>query len=70
MSRTPLLITAMMLFVASTMVQASTLEKLLRTGELQAQVIVDSEAPYYQRTPIVIAVEVATPRPHHNALDT
>ncbi|MEM8550406.1 MAG: hypothetical protein AAGF10_06410, partial [Verrucomicrobiota bacterium] len=61
MSRLPLLITAVMLFVATT-VQASTLEELLRTGELQAQVIVDSEAPFYQRAPIVVAVEVATPR--------
>ena len=62
MRRVTLLITALMLFVASTTVRASTLEELLRTGELQAQVIVDSEAPYYQRAPIVIAVEVATPR--------
>ncbi|MEM1403176.1 MAG: hypothetical protein AAGG55_07595 [Pseudomonadota bacterium] len=62
MIRLRLLITAFMLFAAGTAAQATTLEELLRAGELQAQIILDSESPYYQRAPIVIAVEVATPR--------
>ncbi len=47
---------------AHSAIAATTLEELLADGQLSAEVVVDTPPPLYQRAPIVLAVEVATPR--------
>jgi hypothetical protein len=42
--------------------QALTPQTLLERGELRARVILETEPPLLQRAPLVLAVEVATPR--------
>jgi hypothetical protein len=48
--------------LAGAATQSATPESLLASGELAAALVVDTEGPLYQRAPLVLAVEVATPR--------
>ena len=41
--------------------QAETIEGLIAAGELEARAVVQTQAPFFQKAPIVIAVEVGTP---------
>ena len=51
-----------LLLVPAGAVSAPALEDLLRSGQLQARVVIESEPPLYRRAPVLIAVEIATPR--------
>ena len=52
---------ALLLATAAPAVMA-TPRDLLDAGQLRAQMVIDTPAPRYQRAPLILAVEVATPR--------
>lgn len=60
MVRVPLLCWILVMAFAQ-LAQAETIEDLIATGELEASVVVKTQAPLFQRSPVVIAVEVGTP---------
>jgi hypothetical protein len=50
-----------LVLVAVRIAQAETIEDLIAAGDLEAKVVVMTEAPLYQRAPVVISIEVGTP---------
>ncbi|GAB5415214.1 MAG: hypothetical protein Cons2KO_28170 [Congregibacter sp.] len=41
---------------------ASTVEELLTNGQLEARLVIETAEPFYQKAPIIIAIEIGTPR--------
>jgi hypothetical protein len=51
-----------LLYLPAAPVLALTPQDLLREQQLRVQAVIDSEPPHYQRAPLILAVEIATPR--------
>lgn len=58
----PLVLLALAMSVNIAPAVAMSLEELRAADRLRTQIVVETEEPLYQRAPVVIAVEVATPR--------
>lgn len=58
----PLMLLAMLSGLSSGPVRALTPQDLINQGRLQVQAVYDSEPPYFQQAPLIMAVEIATPR--------
>lgn len=51
----------LLLVLVSQVAQAETIENLLASGRLEARAVVKTQAPYFQKAPVEIVVEVGTP---------